>query len=704
MTDLDDRVLFGAAYYHEYQPSPRLDQDLDLMQEAGFSVIRVGESTWATWEPEDGMFDLDWLQPVLDGAHSRGIAVVLGTPTYAVPPWLTRKYPEIAGERRTGERIGWGARQEMDLTHAAYRFHAERVIRAVVGRYHDHPALIGFQVDNEPGFELLHNEGVFQAFVDDLRRTYGDVETLNREWGLVYWSHRLTTWADLWRPDNNAQPQYDLAWRKFQARMVTEFIGWQAGIVREIVGAGKFVTTCIAYDRPGAQDPELTAALDVTAGNPYYAMQDGFDLSPAEKLTPGWTTSGAWAIFHSADRMYSSKQARFLITETNGGAIGGSAMNAPAFDGQWRQAGWAMIARGARMIEYWHWHTLHFGAETFWIGILPHDQRPGRVYEQLAALGAEIKSAEDHLRGLVPDATVGLLWSNESMWGLEGQPALARDDGSADPDSYQRIVHAFYRGAFDAGEPVRIIHDVQLVERAGGTRLREPAEVAAELPVLLVPALYVASDALLEWLRDYAEAGGHLVLGPRTGYADTEARARVEVKPARLAATAGVSYQEFSNLATPVRVTSSDGALELPDAAAGTAWVDYLQVSDDSVQALARYQHPAFGRYPAITTTESGRGRVTVVGTVPNAELSAALVSWAVPADRDPWTGLTAGSVTATSATTAAGRRLRVLHNWSWDACSMRLPADVRDLISNEPLEAGAVVELRPWDVRVLLE
>lgn len=704
MTDLDDRVLFGAAYYHEYQPSPRLDEDLDLMQKAGFSVIRVGESTWAKWEPEDGVFDLDWLQPVLDGAHSRGIAVVLGTPTYAVPPWLTRKYPEIAGERRTGQRIGWGARQEMDLTHAAYRFHAERVIRAVVGRYHDHPAVVGFQVDNEPGFEVLHNEGVFQAFVDDLRRTYGDVETLNRVWGLVYWSHRLTTWADLWRPDNNAQPQYDLAWRKFQARLVTEFIEWQAGIVREIVGAEKFVTTCIAYDRPGVQDPELTAGLDVTAGNPYYAMQDGFGLSAAEDLTPGWTTSGTWAIFHSADRMYSSKQARFLVTETNAGAIGGPAMNAPAFDGQWRQAAWAMIARGARMIEYWHWHTLHFGAETFWIGVLPHDQRPGRVYEQLAALGAEIKSAEDHLRGLVPDATVGLLWSNESMWGLEGQPALAGDDGSPYRDSYQRILHAFYRGAFDAGAPVRIVHDVQLVEQGDGARLREPAEVAAELPVLLVPALYVASDALLDWLREYAEAGGHLVLGPRTGYADTEARARTEVKPARLAATAGVSYQEFSNLATPVRLTGSDGALELPDAAAGTAWVDYLQVSDDSVQVLARYQHPALGPYPAITTTEAGRGRVTVAGTVPNAELSAALVSWAMPADRDAWSSLTTGSVTATSATTAAGRRLRVLHNWSWDASSLRLPRAVTDLLSAEPLEAGGLIELGPWDVRVLLE
>lgn len=110
MAVLPERVLFGAAYYHEYQPCERLETDLDLMAQAGFTVIRVGESVWSTWEPENGRFELDWLQPVLDGAHDRGISVVLGTPTYAVPPWLARQYPEIAAERADGRRVGWGAR------------------------------------------------------------------------------------------------------------------------------------------------------------------------------------------------------------------------------------------------------------------------------------------------------------------------------------------------------------------------------------------------------------------------------------------------------------------------------------------------------------------------------------------------------------------------------------------------------------------
>ena len=122
----------------------------------------------------------------------------------------------------------WGGRQEIDYTHPAFRFHAERVIRKIVARYADHPAVIGFQVDNEPGLLLFHNRGVFQRFVDELRHTYGDVERLNEAWGLIYWSHRLSTWADLWVPDGNWQPQYDLAWRTFQAKLTTEFIAWQA--------------------------------------------------------------------------------------------------------------------------------------------------------------------------------------------------------------------------------------------------------------------------------------------------------------------------------------------------------------------------------------------------------------------------------------------------------------------------------------------
>ncbi len=678
---MHERVLFGAAYYHEYQPNDRLELDLDLMAEARFSVIRVGESVWSTWEPENGRFDLDWLQPVLDGAHSRGIAVLLGTPTYAVPPWLARLYPEITGERKTGQRIGWGARQEVDFTHPGFRFHAERVIRKIVERYADHPAVIGFQVDNEPGNELLHNHGVFQRFVDSLRHTYGDVQTLNDAWGLVYWSHRLSDWADLWTPDGNVQPQYDVAWRKFQAEQTTDFIGWQADIVREYARPDQFVTTCISYGRPAAADDELVRRLDVTAGNPYYAMQDGLLHPQTGQASQSWTTNGTWALYQSADRMYSSQQRPFLVTETNAQSIGYPWDNRPAYDGQWRQAAWALVSRGATMIEYWHWHTLHFGAETYWGGVLPHNGLPGRTYREIARLGAELETAGSLVTGLTPDSDVTMLYSLPSKWLMEKYPPLSHEDGSPDYQSYHGLFDPFYRGAFDAGLQVRILHVSQFTGSVG------------EHPVLVVPGLYLADDELLSRLLAYAAAGGHLVVGPRTGYADHEARARTATMPAGLADAAGVRYDEYSNVGAELPVRSA--TLKLGDDAAATRWVDGIQV--DGADVLASYEHPHFGRWPAITTRAHGDGRITYVGTVPNAPLATALLRWIKPSR---WQDLPS-SVTVTSATATDGRQLRFVHNWSWDSVSIDLPDPVYDVLADS--SPGDKLHLGPWDVRVLL-
>lgn len=689
MSALPARVLFGAAYYHEYQPRDRLKIDLDLMAEAGFTVIRVGESVWSTWEPENGRFDLDWLQPVLDGAHERGISVILGTPTYAVPPWLARQYPEIAGERADGRRVGWGARQEVDFTHPAFRFHAERVTRRIVGRYADHPSVIGFQVDNEPGVHLLHNHGVFQRFVDHLRTTYGDVENLNRAWGLVYWSHRLSTWADLWTPEGNAQPQYDVAWRAFQARQTSEFVAWQVEIVREYARPAQFVTTCLHYPHVALDDDELTDHVDVTAGNPYYDMQDALTLPDPtpDDHEQSWKTRGVWAFYRGADWIYSSRQEPFLVTETNAGNIGAPWDNRPAFDGQWRQAAWAFVARGARMIEYWHWHTLHFGAETYWGGVLPHSGLPGRVYAELSRLGAEFATAGAAVAGIEPDADVAIVYSAPSKWYMQKYPPLSTPDGGPDGAAYQRIFDAFYRGAFEAGLQVRVVH------------ARKLDDAVRRHPVLIAPALYLVDDETIEWLAAYAHAGGHLVIGPRTAYADQEARARQERAPGRLVEAAGAYYDEFSNISGDLKVHAAPGSpLQLPESAVATRWVEGLTVIDADV--LVEYEHHHFGRWAAVTTRRHGDGRVTCVGTVPGRDLAAALAAWFAPAPRSGWLDLP-GSVTATTGTAPDGRRVHVVHNWSGDPVEVTAPAALVDLLDGTSVPAGGRVLLGQRDVRV---
>ena len=108
--DAFSNVLYGAAYYHEYEPYERLDQDVAMMQQAGFSVVRMGESTWSLWEPEDGHFDYAWMDRVVDAMGKAGIKVILGTPTYSLPVWLYHEHPEILARPLGGApQILWHA-------------------------------------------------------------------------------------------------------------------------------------------------------------------------------------------------------------------------------------------------------------------------------------------------------------------------------------------------------------------------------------------------------------------------------------------------------------------------------------------------------------------------------------------------------------------------------------------------------------------
>jgi beta-galactosidase len=224
--------------------------------------------------------------------------------------------------------------------------------------------------------------------------------------------------------------------------------------------------------------------------------------------------------------------------------------------------------------------------------------------------------------------------------------------------------------------------------------------VVEELPVLIVAGLLVADDDMLSWLLDYAAAGGHLVIGPRTAYGDQEGRARLEVKPAHLADGGGVRYQEFSNLGEALPVVAETDAITLSDGAAATDWVDGL--INDGAKVIIGYDHPHFGRFPTVVSNEHGQGRITTVGTVPNPALAADLVRWFAAEHNQRWEALPP-SVTVHSATNADGERIHIVHNWSWVPAQLTLPGDMIDILA-EGDAATRDLELGPWDVRVLAE
>ncbi|KAB8192082.1 LacI family DNA-binding transcriptional regulator [Nonomuraea phyllanthi] len=175
-------------------------------------------------------------------------------------------------------------------------------------------------------------------------------------------------------------------------------------------------------------------------------------------------------------------------------------------------------------------------------------------------------------------------------------------------------------------------------------------------------------------------------------YVSDEVRGRVlaaaEHLGYRLNNAAGVHYDEFGNLTRDLPVRAAPGSpLDLPEGASATCWVDGLTVLSDA-DVLATYEHPHFGRWPAITTRRHGRGRVTYVGTVPGRALARALALWLAPTPVSGWSGLPA-SVTAATGTSPGGRRVHVVHNWSWEPARVRPPLPLSDALAGAPVPAG---------------
>ena len=245
-----DHLLFGAAYYSEYLPYDRVEKDMEMMEKAGMNTIRIAESTWSTIEPKDGIFDFTHLDKMLEAAARHHISVIVGTPTYAIPAWLAKKYPDILALTNNGQNI-YGARQNMDITHAGYLFHCERVIRAMMEHIKDVPHIIGFQLDNETKSYGTAGLRVQAMFVDYLKEKYPDINEFNREFGLDYWSNRVNTWEDFPDVRGTINGSLGAEFEKYQRSLVEEFLGWQAAIVSEYKREDQFITHNLDFEWRG---------------------------------------------------------------------------------------------------------------------------------------------------------------------------------------------------------------------------------------------------------------------------------------------------------------------------------------------------------------------------------------------------------------------------------------------------------------------
>lgn len=677
------QVLYGAAYYNEYMPDPlqpgRLEKDVQLMKDAHISVVRMGESTWSLWEPTDGAFETAWMDRVVEAMGRAGIKVIMGTPTYSIPTWMAKAHPEILARPTGGGETGYGMRQNMNTDDPNYRRYAERVITKMVEHYKNNPAVIGWQIDNETSSYGATNPQVQQEFVERLKKKFGTTNALNKAWFLNYWGQDVNDWNDFPTRDHATSTSYKLEWTRFQQDRVTDFLAWQSNLVRQHRRPDQFVTQDYgSMMRLDVNEPAVAQVLDVVANNPYHGTQDHMD--------------GAWQALQG-DFSRSLKHGNFLVTETNAQTLGwDSAMQFPPYDGQLRLDVYTDLSSGANMVEYWHWHSIHAGQETYWKGVLGHDLEPNRAYAEVSKIAHELDKVGPKIVNLRIKNDVAILYSVDSNNALTFMPY----ENLSGPPWVPGHASTSY------GKLIEQVHGALYANNVGADFVFPTITDLSAYKVLIVPALYIADDALLQRISDFVKNGGHVLMTFKSGFANENSAVRWQRAPGPLAQAAGFTYQEFSNLEKPLALKGDP--FHAGEENTVGKWAEFLMPT--TAKSLATYDHPFFGRWPAITENRFGKGTLTYEGTAVSDTLQKDLVAHTLQLAGiavDPQAA--ASPVRIRQGINGKGHRITYMLNYSSAPVTVTYTgAAAHNLLDGSAVAGGSAVTLAPWDLAIAEE
>ena len=665
-------ILYGVAYYDEYMPYDRLEEDIRMMKKAGINTVRIGESTWSTCEPREGVFDFSHVIRVMDICEREQIHVIIGTPTYAVPTWLVKAYPEVLATTKQGKGI-YGARQIMDITNPDYLFYGERVIRELMKVTAHRPCVIGFQIDNETKYYGTAGEHVQQRFVTYLREKFHDnLDLMNQEFGLDYWSNRINAWEDFPDVRGTINGSLGAEFEKFQRTLVDDFLNWQADIVGEYKRKDQFITHNFDFEwrgysygvQPDVNHSLASKAVTIAGCDIYHPNQD--ELTGAE-------------IAFGGDMTRSLKQDNYLVLETE-------AQGFPCwtpYKGQLRLCAYSHLASGANSVEYWHWHSIHNACETYWKGLLSHDFQENETYREACVVGNELKSIGSKLINLKKKNQVAIMVSNEALTALNwfGIEATSGDNGKV-----------FYN------DVLRWIYDALFRMNVECDFLWPQSVNLSRYKVIIAPALYAVPDDTLYRLKDFTENGGTLIATFKTAFANENVKVSTMVQPRIIGEALGVSYNQFT---FPKKVGLAGKLLD-GHAPGGKAQVFMELLEAQDAEVLAFYEHANWGRYAAITRNVYGKGQGYYLGCMTDEKTLELLLKDALTRGAVDMVDVMS-PVIIRSGVNEMGDTIRYFLNYSGDPQGVKNKFGIgHNVFTGKEITEEETIFMGPWDVVII--
>jgi len=486
--------MLGVCYYPEHWPEAWWADDAVQMRELGITYVRIAEFAWSRIEPAQGRFDWAWLDRAVATLGDAGLRVVLCTPTATPPKWLIDAHPDILPTDAQGRPRGFGSRRHMTFSSAAWWEASRAITEAVAARYGAHPAVAGWQIDNEFGCHdtvLSYGPEDLCAFHEWLRRRYQDPERLNEAWGNVFWSMEVASFDQVGLPSGavtETNPAARLDFWRFASDQVVAYAAMQAAILRAH-SPGRFVTHNFMGRFIGFDHWTLGAELDFATWDSYpLGFTEQRELPDDARAMFAETGHPDMAAFHH-DLYRGVGQGRWWVMEQQPGPVNWAPWNPVPKPGMVRLWTWEALAHGAEVVSYFRWRQAPFAQEQMHAGL----HRPDRVRspggEEAARVATELAALT------LPDsarAPVALVFDYEAAWVTSIQP-------QGQDFNYVELCLRWYEAARRCGLDIDIV---------------PPGAPLAGYAAVLAPCLPIVTEAAR---AAFEAADGVLLFGPRTG-------------------------------------------------------------------------------------------------------------------------------------------------------------------------------------------
>ena len=607
-------MYFGVDYYPEHwvfpfagtpeQPEARWPRDVELMEEAGVNVVRMGEFAWGIYEPEEGKYQFDWMRRAMDLFHKAGIQVVLGTPTAAPPVWLAQKHPEILPKDERGLTLHEGTRRAYCMNSDTYWEYSRRIVKALAGALGKHPALIAWQIDNGLGGHdttASFNEETRRDWIAWLKAKYETIEKLNEMMGTRFWSQTVTAFEHVPMPmaaPTVHNPALIIDWMRFSSDTIVAYAKMQADLLHEF-----------SPNVPVTQNLRaLTRHFD------HFDMADVMDFVSVDSNATIQEKSSDLAC--EIDMMRSLKKTGirtpdgdtgFWVIEQKAGNVDWGEVNALVRPGVVRMFTYQLISRGATGVLYFLWRQPRIGSEKFYGGVLTHDGRgKNRTFQEIKSIGQELKVLGPLLKDTIVNAEICILFSHENAWNLEKV---------RQPNKH-----------FNLREHIQLIYNA-LHDRNIAVEFARPTEDLSKYKIVFAPSLQLLAGGEADLLKLYVQNGGTLISTFNTGLVDEHHIAPDSGFPHDLTDLFGLEVLEFDPLPpgqeNHITLKGSFSATHLHPA---RLWCDIIE--PQGCQVIGTYAKDFYAGRPAVTTHQFGNGRAIYLGTISHQHFYYDLVVW----------------------------------------------------------------------------